>query len=319
MKALILAGGHATRLWPVTKDRAKPLLPLAGKPILDYILDEAEGIGRIDKIILTTNQKFEDSFRDYFSDRSEEKYELIVEKQETEEEKYGAIGGVINVIRKNGEDDYLVIGGDNYYSFDLENFIEFSLRKGAVTNACYQLESLEQAKNYGIVEFDEEKRIVDFEEKPRRPRSRMAATACYFFPEKNLNLFQEYTDYWEGKIPKEEYLDETGRLLQWLVERYPTYAYPFKGKWMDIGTREEYLRGQKELREGNRIEGSVENSELGENVIVLKGSKIQNSEIENSIIFENSQLVDSIVKHSLVGENTRIEKKDFRSGLLKDL
>lgn len=319
MKMLILAGGYATRLWPITKQRAKPLLPLAGKPILDYVLDEVEQISEIDKIYVTTNERFEDSFENYLSRREGENYELIIESQDTEEEKYGAIGGIINVINNKEPDDYLVIGGDNYYSFKLQDFIDFSQKNDAVTTACYRLGSIEEAKNYGIVSFDDDKKIQEFQEKPENPKSRMVATACYFFPEEKLDVFDEYVDYWEGRIPEEEYLDEPGRFIGWTSEKHDAYAFPFTGEWTDVGTRQGYLRAEGKLRKNNITRGEVEDSELGENVTILEGSKVKDSEIEDSIIFEDCVIEDCIIKHSLIGEGTEIFDKDIRQGLVKDI
>ncbi len=319
MKILILAGGYATRLWPVTKKRAKPLLPLGGKPILDYILDELEQIGDVDKVYVTTNERFEDSFDEYLSQRSADIYELIIESQEAEEEKYGAVGGIINVIQNREPDDYLVIGGDNYYSFKLMDFLDFAREKESVTNACYEVESLEEAKNYGIVNFDEDQKIEEFQEKPANPKSRMASTACYYYPEEKLSLFDKYVEYFEDRLPEEKYLDEPGRFLQWTVERYETYAYPFTGDWVDIGTRDGYLRAENEIREGSIVQGNVEDSEIGENVTILSDTEVQNSEIENSIIFGKCEIKDSIIKNSLVGDCTTIKGKDLREGLVKDM
>lgn len=319
MKILILAGGYATRLWPVTKERAKPLLPLGGKPILDYILDEIEQFEDVDKIYVTTNERFEDSFDEYLSQRGSEVYELIIESQESEEEKYGAVGGIINVIQNREPDDYLVIGGDNYYSFKIRDFLNFAGDKDAVVNACYEVESIEEAKNYGIVDFDENRKIKGFQEKPEKPKSRMASTACYYYPEEKLSLFDEYVEYYEDKLPEEEYLDEPGRFLQWIVERYETFAYPFSGDWVDIGTRGGYLRAEREIREEPIIKGDVKDSEIGKNVTILSGAEVKNSEIENSIIFENCKVKDSIIKNSLVAEDTTIDGKDLREGLVKDM
>ncbi len=320
MKCLILAGGYATRLWPITKNKAKPLLPLGGKSILSYILDELESIDQLDKIYVTTNERFQDTFNKYISERPEsEKYELVIESQESEEEKYGAVGGMINVIEDGPTDDYLIIGGDNYYSFQIQDFLNFALDKGSLANACYRVESLEEAKNYGIVDFDDDKKITSFQEKPEEPRSRMASTACYFLPEKRLKAFDEYVDYWEGKVSKDQYLDEPGRFLEWMVNEYDIYAYPFEGKWVDIGTRAGYLRAEKEVSEGNTVFGEVENSEIGENVTILKGTKVENSEIENSIIFENCEIKDTIIKNSLIGDDTTIVNKDLREGLVKNI
>lgn len=319
MKALILVGGHATRLWPITKDRAKPLLPLAGRPILDYMLDELEEIEEIDRIYITTNERFEDSFEDYLSEREEEKYEIVIEEQETEEEKLGAIGGIMNVVMNREPDDYLVIGGDNYYTFSIEDFLEFALDRESIANVCFKVPSLEEAKHYGIVDFDEDRRIWDFQEKPENPKSRMASIACYYYPKDRLEVFDEYVDYWDGRVPRDEYLDEPGRFLQWTVERYEAYAYPFEGKWVDVGTREGYLRAESEIREGDLILGEVEDSEIGENVTILEGSEVEDSEIDNSIIFEDCEIEDSILEGTIVGDDTEIRGKEIREGLVKDL
>ncbi len=317
MRAIILAGGYATRLWPITKRRAKPLLPLAGKPILSYILDELENIEEIKKIHITTNKRFQESFDEYLEDKDDEMYDLIIEEQSAEGEKFGAIGGIINALEQAEKDDYLIIGGDNYYSFRIRDFLDFALQEGKVTNACYEVESLEEAKNYGIVDFDDKKKIEDFQEKPEEPKSRMASTAFYYFPDDIMEVFDEYVKYWDGKIPKEQYLDEPGRFLSWTSKNYDTYAFPFKGIWADVGTRQGYLRAESEIREKNILEGSTENSEIGENVTILKGSDITDSEVENSIIFENCTIKDSVVKNSIVGENTTIKDLDIREGLVK--
>ncbi len=319
MDSIILAGGHATRLWPITKRKAKPLLPLGGKPILSYILDELERIKEIDKIHITTNERFEKSFKKYLTDRNEALYELIIEEQGSEEEKLGAIGGIINALEKAENTDHLIIGGDNYYSFRIQDFLDFAQERSGIVNACFEVESLEEAKNYGIVDFDEKKKIQDFQEKPEEPKSRMASTAFYYFP-KNINrVFEEYIDYWEGRISKDKYLDEPGRFLAWTSERYDCYAYPFSGTWADVGTRKGYLRAESEIREDNILRGDIEYSEIGKNVTVLEDAKIENSEIENSIVFENCQIEDSVVKNSIVGENTKIKSLDMREGLVKKM
>ncbi len=293
------------------------MLPLKGKPILDYILDEVEKMEEVDEIYVATNERFEESFEEYLSQREKDIYDLIIESQEAEDEKYGAIGGIINVIEKKESDDYLVIGGDNYYSFDLADFINFSMERGAIGNACYKVEDMEEAKNYGIVDYDEDQKITDFQEKPEKPKSRMASTACYFYPEDKLSVFDEYVEYWDGRIPEEEYLDEPGRFLQWSVKKYDVFAYPFEGRWVDIGTRAGYVRAENELRDGKIIDGEVENSEIGDQVTVLEGSKVVNSEVENSIILENCEIRDSIIHNTIVGDGTDLEDLDLREGLVK--
>lgn len=317
MNTIILAGGYATRLWPITKKRAKPLLPLAGEPILSYILDELEELPEIEQIYITTNERFEEAFQRYLRKRKEERYQLIIEKQESEEEKFGAIGGIINALEKGERTDYLVIGGDNYYSFEIRDFLDFVLQKRGIVNACFKVKSLEEAKNYGILDFDEENKILDFQEKPEEPKSRMASTAFYYFPVQIYDIFDEYIEYWEGRISKDKYLDEPGRFLAWTSERYDSYAYPFTGTWADVGTRQGYLRAEREIRDDDIIRGETEGSDIKENVTVLEGTKINNSEIENSIIFEDCLIEDSIIQNSIVGEKTEIKDLDLREGLIK--
>lgn len=316
MKALILAGGHGTRLWPITKNRAKSLLPLAGKPILGYILEDLEGMEDLDEIFITTNRKFEESFRN-FLEGGQGNHRLLVEEQSSEDEKYGSIGAMRKVFEKHGKDDYLVIGGDNYFGFDMSEFVEFSKSRGALAAACYEVPTLKEASNYGVVDFNEKKEITAFEEKPDEPKSRMASTLCYYIPEEKMELFDDYVEYWDGKIPKKKYLDETGRFLEWVVERDSVYAFPFDGVWADIGTRESYLRAESEVKErGRLVKGEVEDCELGENVTVLEGSEIRNSELKNSIIFGNCEVENSTVENSIVGEDTALSDERVKNEIV---
>ncbi len=319
MNSIILAGGYATRLWPITKHRAKPLLPLGGKAILSYILNELEEIDEMENIYITTNERFERSFKKYLEGRDSELYDLIIEEQTAEDEKLGAIGGIMNALDQTETDDRLVIGGDNHYSFDIIDFLDFAKRKDGIVNACYEVESIEEAKNYGILDFDENHKIQDFQEKPEEPKSRMASTAFYYFPEDIEQIFDDYVEYWEGRIPRSRYLDEPGRFLAWTSKRYDCYAYPFTGTWADVGTRQGYLRAEDEIRDGNIIRGEVSDSGIGENVTILENTKIENSEIDNSIIFEGVTIKDSSIKDSIVGEDTKIQDLDLREGLVKNI
>jgi Nucleoside-diphosphate-sugar pyrophosphorylase involved in lipopolysaccharide biosynthesis/translation initiation factor 2B, gamma/epsilon subunits (eIF-2Bgamma/eIF-2Bepsilon) len=165
MKAIILAGGHATRLWPVTKNRAKPLLPLGERPIIDYIVDDI--VDEVDEIIISTNEKFAEDFKNYITENDlENTVRVVVEEQDSEEEKPGTIGAIINLIdQEDLEDDLVVIGGDNYQSFDGAEFIEFCKQKQSPANVVYDVENLDFATQFGIVDVSGEK-IIDFEEKP---------------------------------------------------------------------------------------------------------------------------------------------------------
>ncbi|MFB6166950.1 MAG: sugar phosphate nucleotidyltransferase, partial [Candidatus Nanohaloarchaea archaeon] len=297
MKAIVLAGGHATRLWPLTRNRAKPLLPLAGKPIIAYSLDQLENIEEVDSTVISTNARYAEDFREFVEEEGYENVDIVVEEHQREEEKVGSLGAIMQVVEELGSDDYLVVGGDNYPPFQLSDFLGFGREKGSVAVGCFEVDSLEDAKPFGVVDTDEEGRMTGFEEKPEEPPSRLVSTAFYYFPEDSLEMFDRYVEEFRGS--GEDYLDEPGRLLQWGHERYDMYAYGFEGRWFDIGNPDNYLEAQKELGEG-RVEGEVRDSELGENVWVMEGAEVRDSELEDCMVFPGAEIGSSSLKGSIV-------------------
>lgn len=295
MHAIILAGGHATRLWPLTRHRAKPLLPLGGKPIIGYLLEELAGIDAVDEVLISTNAKYADDFR-AFLDQYGYEARVVVEDHEREEDKLGSLGAMMQVMEQKGSGDFLVIGGDNYAALDLQTFLSFAREKDCVTNACFELADGD-ATQYGIVDIDDGNRIQGFVEKPDEPPSRLVSTACYYFPERQQDIFDQYVAaHGAGKA-----LDEPGRLLAWAHDRYELYAYPFTGGWYDIGTPEQYLAAQRAVGDGAN-QGTVTDSSLGENVWVMDGAEVVGSELEDCIVFPDARISDATVKHSIIDE-----------------
>lgn len=316
MKAIILAGGHATRLWPVTKNRAKPLLPLGERPIIDYIVDDI--VDEVDEIIVSTNEKFEDDFEEYTDENGlEDSVRVVVENQDSEEEKPGTIGAIINLIdQEDLEDDLVVIGGDNYQSFDGSEFIEFCREKEAPANVVYDVENLDFATQFGIVDVDDD-RIVDFEEKPEEPPSTLASIAWYFFPADQVDLFNRYEEHFQDtEVPEEQYLDEPGRLIEWAHEETDMYAFSFDGEWFDVGTPEGYLNATASLTDGKIVNGEVKSSDLGENVVVMEDALVRNSELENTIVFPNAEIKDSNVRNSIIDRYSDVEDVDLNDALI---
>ncbi len=315
MKAVILAGGHATRLWPVTKDRAKPLLPLGERPIIDYIIDEMEDF---DEVLISTNEKFADDFEEYIELSGRDNIRVVVEEQDSEEEKPGTIGAIINILdQEEIEDDLLIIGGDNYYSFSIQDFVEFSQEKDAPTNVVFDVNDLAKASSFGIVDTDEDA-IVGFEEKPEEPPSTLASTACYFYPESQLSLFHEYEEHFRENtdVPEDQFLDEPGRLLEWAHEQTDMYAYSFTGEWHDVGTPEGYLDAQSAVIDGKIVKGNIENSETNDNVFVMEGSTVKNSDLENVIIFHDVEIENCTIKNSIIDNNCELEEADLNDAII---
>ena len=318
MKAIVLAGGHATRLWPITKNRAKPLLPVNGRPIIDFIIKDLAEKDDIEDIYISTNEKFSEDFEQYVSEFGyEDKVEVVVEDQNCEEEKPGTIGAIINLLECKPSDDYVVIGGDNYYSLDIDEFLDEV--NGYPALACYKLDSKEKAKSFGVVETNEDHEIVGFQEKPEEPRSTLASTACYFFPEKDLDLFDKYEEHFaQTDIPADQYLDEPGRLIEWAHKKRTFKGFSFTGEWVDVGTREGYLEAHEAVHgTGEKIvEGRTRNTQMEGNVYVMEGAEVANSQLKDCIVFPEAKIEGSSMESSIVDQKARVRNAEVRESLL---
>lgn len=242
MKTVILAGGFAKRLWPLTKETPKPLLPVAGKPIIEYVLEKVLPLRGMEKVYISINEKFKDKFTEWLEGYQEkEKVELVVEPALSEEEKFGAVAAWRYLIEKKGiEGDLMVVAGDNMFDFDLEKLMDLFEVKKAPVFALFDVEDFKLAEKYGIVKLDTEGKVTGFEEKPENPKSTLASTAIYIFPKETLSLIQEYLD--SGGSP-----DQPGKFLIWLYMKQDVYGLVYSGKWFDIGSFEELDKAREEL------------------------------------------------------------------------
>lgn len=242
MKALILAAGYAIRLFPLTKDRSKPLLPVCGKPIMEYIVEKIEKLDSVEEVLVVTNHKFVDRFIGWKKGLKAKKgIKIIDDGTISNEDKLGAIGDIDFAVKAgNLEDDLLVIAGDNLFSFELGSFLDFARSvKPSVSIGVYDVGDTEAAKKYGILELDEAKRIVSFEEKPQSPATTLISICLYHFPKETLGLISEYLE--AGNNP-----DAPGYYIDWLYRRQPTYGFVFEGSWYDIGDIASYHQASKD-------------------------------------------------------------------------
>lgn len=248
MKILILAAGYATRLYPLTLTKPKPLLDVAGKPMIEHVLDNIAPIPGIDRVYVVTNAKFAGAFQEwadhYRATKSKLNFSIINDGSTDDSNKLGAIGDLHLVLqRENVDDDLIVVAGDNLFSQSVEEFGKFCRSKNAPVLAVYDVGNLEEIKKYNAITLDQEGRITFFEEKPKRPQSTLTGIALYFYPRATLPLIHQYIA--EGNNP-----DQPGRLVQWLYPRTPFYTWRVPGLWFDIGSKET-------LEEANRIFGAL--------------------------------------------------------------
>ena len=240
MKALILAAGYATRLRPLTDTWAKELLPVGGRPIVDWILAAIAEVDGLDEVHLVTNARKAPAFEEWARDQG---VTVHNDGTTTNENRLGAIGDLRFVIGRVGvDDDLLVIAGDNLFDYSLAEYASFWAGKGVASAiAVRDVGSIELARQYGIVDLGEDDRVLDFVEKPPDPVSTLAATATYLYHRSHLPLVEAYLD--GGNSP-----DQPGRLVEWLCRREPVYGWRSGGAWYDIGDSEQLLVADNRLR-----------------------------------------------------------------------
>ncbi|HSS80427.1 MAG TPA: nucleotidyltransferase family protein, partial [Gaiellaceae bacterium] len=189
MKAVILAAGYATRLYPLTLDRPKALLPVAGRPMVEHLLLQLEGVEGLDAIHLVTNSKFAGAFRDWADGWDGQEVQIVDDGTDDEESKLGAIGDLELTIRVEAiDDDLLVLAGDNLFSESLAPFGAFGRAKDAPAIGVYDVGDLEAIRRYNAIELDDDDRLTYFEEKPEQPRSTLTGIALYFYPRESLGV-----------------------------------------------------------------------------------------------------------------------------------
>lgn len=237
MKAIILAAGYATRLYPLTKDRPKPLLTIRKKPIIEYIIDKLESIEQIEEIFIVTNQKFFKQFQDWLDDFPATKsIKLVNDDSVNGNERLGAIRDIDIVIKREQlAEDLLVVAGDNLFSFGLGNFIEFACKKKPQSSiGIYNLNGKFDPGKFGVVQLNGDEEIIDFQEKPTQSVSSLIATCLYFFPREKLHLISDY-------LSQNHQADATGHYISWLVKSDKVYGYAFnEGSWLDVGDIDAY-------------------------------------------------------------------------------
>ncbi len=235
MKAIILAAGYATRLYPLTLDKPKALLPIAGKPIIDYITDQIETIEEIDSLVVISNDKFYPHFTRWSRDR-QTRLELTVVNDNTTDDsnKLGAIGDIAYAVDElKINDDILVMAGDNIFTFELKDFYKAYKNTGTDMILVKELDSIDDLRRMANVETDARGKVTAMAEKPREPKTNLAAFASYIYKKETVPLIREYLD--AGNNP-----DAPGFFPSWLFKVKPVHAYKFEGECYDIGTPQSY-------------------------------------------------------------------------------
>jgi glucose-1-phosphate thymidylyltransferase len=313
MRVLILAGGFATRLWPLTEHRAKPLVPLAGKPMLSHLIEK---IPKDIPLFLSTNFCFSEDFRKWQIDEFPQRnIQIVVEDSQNEREKKGALSAVIQFLEEfPSDEDLCVLAGDNYFGTDFQNFFDFFVQNPKIPAiAAHDIQDKIQASLFGVIVPRDEEYIDSFEEKPETPLSTLISTGAYIFPRSSFAMLSSY-----AKQAK----DDLGGIFEYFLSHGTAVRYfSFLEKWFDVGSFPAFLEANKFLIGKSTIKGK----EVLENQVEYKGSvflgngvRLSNVFLEDSIVLSNTTIKNAVIRKSIIGENVFLVGIDLEQKIIRD-
>jgi len=234
MVCIVLAAGYATRLYPLTKDKSKPLLDVGGRLIINWLLDDIDLIDEVTEIVVVSNHKFVDQYTSWKKEQNYTKKIVILDDGSTENyNRRGAVRDIQFALESIENEDVLVIAGDNILDFSLRGFVEFAKEKKCSCVMCHEENELAKQQKTAIITKDEEHRIISYEEKPKNPKGKFAVPPFYYYKSEDVSLIEMSLN--EGCKS-----DAPGSFAAWLSQRVPMFAYEMPGKRYDIGDLESY-------------------------------------------------------------------------------
>ena len=238
MKTVVLAAGYATRLYPLTENFPKPLLEIGNSSILGRMLDDIDGIPEIDEHIIVTNGKFAPIFEQWVQTRSKP-IRVLSDGTFTNETRLGAVRDLILAIETFSlDDDLLVVAADNILDFSFRGFIDAFHRCGTSMIMCHHEPELHKLQRTGVIEVDDQMRVLQMQEKPQVPVSHWAVPPFYIYRKEDLPLVK-------GAIADGCGFDAPGNLAHYMVEHAVMHAWPMPGGRFDIGSLDTYEEAKK--------------------------------------------------------------------------
>ncbi|MEM3823787.1 MAG: NDP-sugar synthase [Candidatus Bathyarchaeia archaeon] len=317
MKALILAGGFATRLRPLSCTRPKIMFPVVNKPLVEWIL---EGLSKSDvkEAIFAVNPQTAFNLRHSKFSKSGVK---TVYSCDPPKKPLGTGGPVKKAEKILGREDFLVVNGDIFVSINYAEIVKMHKDKNAT--ATIALHSAKDPSRYGVAELAENGRIKKFIEKPPSGASQSNLINAGIYV-----LSPEVFKY----IPEGRKVSLEREIFPKLVEEHKLYGYLFEGLWTDIGKTEDYFEINKILLETLSKKGKNaakcgaeinlpavcdksaligEGSVIGPYAILGRNVKVgKNAYVRNSIIFDGVSIADfSWIEGAIIGENVSIGKR----------
>ena len=237
MKAIILAAGYRKGLNTFQKDLSSALLPVRGRPAIEFLLEKIQILPFVEEIFIVINERCFLPFQAWLDDYVHHvPIRLISNGSCGQKDNCGAAGDLALVIKKEHiDDDVIVAGADNIFSFSLTDFIHDAFRKKPFPLiAVYHGDAKPKLKRYGMVKVDEAQRVIDFCEKPPRRNGLNLISAClYFLPKEKLSTLEQYLAINTNGCAIGDY-------IKWLSQNDAVFAFEGKGDWFDIGDDDSY-------------------------------------------------------------------------------
>lgn len=246
MKNIVIAAGYATRLGELTRNFPKPLLKIGEKSILGRMLDDIDTIDAIDEHIIITNHRFAGIFEEWKQKegRWQKPITIIDDGTETNDTRLGAVCDLLFAMDKlHIDDDMLVVAADNLLFFSFSEFVNFAREKATSCIMCHEQPSIEKLQRTGVVELDDNMKVLNMEEKPQVPKSHWAVPPFYIYQKKDLELVRHSVENGCGK-------DAPGNLAHYMVEHTTMHAWPMTAGRFDIGSLDTYYEACDLARAG---------------------------------------------------------------------
>ena len=239
MRCLILAAGYATRLYPLTENFPKPLLTVGEKTILDWLVDDIDGIGLADEYVVISNHKYAHHFENWAKTKKQ-KITVVDDGTSTNETRLGAVKDILFAIKKlNIDDDMLVIAGDNVLDFSLTRFISYAKSKDASCVMRYFESERSKLLKCGVVTVDSDDLVTNMTEKSPEPATNWCCPPFYYYSREDAKLISSAIEDGCG-------VDAPGSFIAWLCKNSKVYAMEMPGKRYDIGNLESYEKVKAE-------------------------------------------------------------------------
>jgi len=242
MIGIILAGGYATRLKPLTENMPKHLLPINGKPMLSYMLEAIHNL-KLSKTYLVTNNKFANTFAEWVATTPYSDSIVVVnDGTNSNDDRLGSLGDILFTIKQeNIDDDLFIFGADNITDFDFSKLVAKFTETQKPVIGIVDIEGIDDPRQMGVVLADKDGKIVSFEEKPAQPKTSVVSTLFYVLPKSAIATIEHMCA--NGKS------DKAGWLIEELLSQGDVYTVTHFGYWFDIGTLETYEKTKRFFEE----------------------------------------------------------------------